>query len=217
MAQLKYDTARDELIDFVPQFARRLVDVGRGVGRFAEKLRSARPNLEIWGVEPDHGSARIARSFVDTMIEQSFAQALDKLPTGAFDVVTFNDVLEHLVDQREALDASRALLAPGGAVIASIPNVRHRSVVWPLLAHGRWDYADTGPLDRTHLRFFTRESMRRLFIDAGWQVESVTGINRRWNWWDATPGRKVFVTRRLLGARADDFLNVQYVVIARPS
>ena len=53
-------------------------------------------------------------------------------------------------------------LADGGKLIVSLPNVRHYSVVLPLLFGGRWDYADAGLLDRTHLRFFTRDSAQRL-------------------------------------------------------
>ena len=46
-----------------------------------------------------------------------------------------------------------------------------------LVVNGRWDYTDEGILDRTHLRFFTRSSMARLFADAGYEVESIVGIN----------------------------------------
>ncbi|MBZ5671576.1 MAG: hypothetical protein LAO04_17845, partial [Acidobacteriia bacterium] len=44
--------------------------------------------------------------------------------------------------------------APGGTVIVSVPNVAHLWVRLSLLA-GRFDYADRGILDRSHLRFFT--------------------------------------------------------------
>jgi len=54
-------------------------------------------------------------------------------------------------------------------VVASIPNVAHGSVRLALL-QGRFDYRSLGLLDNTHLRFFTRESVGRLFEDAGFLI-----------------------------------------------
>jgi hypothetical protein len=53
-------------------------------------------------------------------------------------------------------------LEVGGTLLVSLPNVRHYSVVLPLLFGGRWDYEDAGLLDRTHLRFFTKASAKAL-------------------------------------------------------
>jgi 2-polyprenyl-3-methyl-5-hydroxy-6-metoxy-1,4-benzoquinol methylase len=84
--------------------------------------------------------------------------------------VVFGDVLEHLVDPWEALRVARGLLAPGGVAIVSVPNVAAWPVRFGLLA-GRFDYADFGLLDRTHLRFFTRRSAHELVQAAGYEIE----------------------------------------------
>ena len=63
-------------------------------------------------------------------------------------------------------------LAPGGTVIVSVPNVAHLWVRLSLLA-GRFDYADRGILDRTHLRFFTRGSLLALLTGAGLVVDTL--------------------------------------------
>jgi hypothetical protein len=76
------------------------------------------------------------------------------------------------------------LLKPGGVLIASIPNVRHFRVVLPLLFRGRWDYAQFGLMDRTHLRFFTEHSARQLVRQAGLRVDDV-----RKSGLDSTPKR----------------------------
>src|SRR5439155_24466058 len=76
---------------------------------------------------------------------------------------------DHLVDPLATLEWARGLLAEGGRAIVSLPNVAHWSVRWSLLV-GRFDYADYGLLDRTHLRFFTQRSAHRLAADAGFQV-----------------------------------------------
>jgi len=62
-------------------------------------------------------------------------------------------------------------MAPGALLVASIPNVRHLRVVLPLLLAGRWRYEASGLLDRTHLRFFTRESALALVSPPGLQLQ----------------------------------------------
>ena len=83
-----------------------------------------------------------------------------------FDVVLGGDVLEHLPDPLTVLRACRRALKPGGYVVLSLPNIAHADIKLQLLA-GRFDYRDTGLLDRTHLHFFTRASVEELVHDAG--------------------------------------------------
>jgi len=73
---------------------------------------------------------------------------------------------EHLADPAWALDAYLGRLKPGGTVLVSLPNVGLWSVRLGLLL-GRWNYSDTGVLDRTHLRFFTWRTARALLAAAG--------------------------------------------------
>lgn len=83
-----------------------------------------------------------------------------------FDVILFSDMLEHLSDPGDVLERHLALLAPGGHVVISLPNV----AIWNVrmgLFFGLFQYTDTGTLDRTHLRFFTRRSLRQFVADAG--------------------------------------------------
>jgi hypothetical protein len=89
----------------------------------------------------------------------------------------FNDVLEHMVAPEQALRYARSLLVPGGVVVASIPNIGNYGTVWQLLYHGRWDYEDAGVLDRTHLRFFTKSSIRKMFESERYSTKSIHGIN----------------------------------------
>jgi O-antigen biosynthesis protein len=91
---------------------------------------------------------------------------VDHFGRAAFDVVIFGDVLEHLRRPLDVLRMARPLLAPGGFVVASIPNIAHGAVRLALL-EGRFDYRPLGLLDDTHIRFFTRESVEALFRDAG--------------------------------------------------
>lgn len=214
---LKYDIPRSELIRFVPPGTRRLLDVGCGGGRYGAELAETIPGIELWGVEPDHDNAAQARAHFGTVIHGLFPETAGQLPEAAFDVVTFNDVLEHMVEPAAALDAVKPLLGPRGRVIAAIPNVRHRSVVWPLAAGGDWTYEDVGLLDRTHLRFFTRKTMRELFEHNGWRILGFEGVNPCWHWRDSYERRLVRWLRTLSRSHLDDIFFVQYVITAEPA
>lgn len=191
------------MLAFLPEDAQNVLDVGAADGHFGVVLREQRPNIVLWGVEPfaeGHNSSAYDRFLVG----QALDAAASELRSHNFDAIFFNDVLEHMPDPENALELAGELLVDGGVVIASIPNVRHASVLLPLLVHGRWDYTDVGVMDRTHLRFFTRNSAHSFFVEHGWNVHSVTGINR---WYP-----------KLRWLRAiDDFCYLQYVVVAEPS
>lgn len=87
-------------------------------------------------------------------------------PPQSFDALIISEVLEHLVDPWRALDRLTPLLRPGARVFASSPNVCHHQVIRNLV-RGRWDLADQGIMDRTHLRWFTPASFRAMFEGAG--------------------------------------------------
>lgn len=177
LAPPKYPfAARREMLAFVPPAARSVLDVGCGPGGFGQSLRQEASGRELWAVEPDEEVAAGASRHYDTMVVGSFPEAV----AGAgrtFDCIVFNDVLEHLVDPWSVLRAAAPLLAPGGAVVASIPNVRNVSVVAGLVLRGDWTYRDIGILDRTHLRFFTAATIRSLFADCGFTIEAMAGVN----------------------------------------
>lgn len=167
------DDDRRNVIRFLPSTTARLLDVGCWQGAFGRELKRRKPKLVVVGVEANAAAAAVAATRLDKVVAGRFPEDLDP-SLGPFDCVVFNDVLEHLVDPWEALHLTRLLLADGGRVVAVIPNIRHVRAVVPLVFRGRWDYADEGLLDRTHLRFFTRATMIELFESAGYTVESVT-------------------------------------------
>lgn len=145
---------------------KRVLDVGCASGYLAEAL-GAQGN-KVSGVELDPGAAEKARPFLDRLVVGN-VEDLDlvaEFGPGEFDVLVFADVLEHVKDPVDVLRRSRPLLAEGGYAVLSIPNVAHGSVRLALL-RGRFDYQPLGLLDDTHLRFFTRSSLERMVVDAG--------------------------------------------------
>jgi 2-polyprenyl-3-methyl-5-hydroxy-6-metoxy-1,4-benzoquinol methylase len=156
-----------------PERRLKVLDVGCASGLFGAALRRA--GHEVWGVEQSP-QAQAARDRLDHVVAGSVEDFLRSPEAAAeFDVVSFVDVLEHLVAPEAVLRQCKVLLRPDGAIVASLPNVAHLAVRVMLL-EGRWEYADLGLLDRTHLRFFTRESIVELMEGAGFSVEEMQTV-----------------------------------------
>ena len=156
---------------------KRVLDVGCAAGDFAEVL--AGRGCEVTGIEIDPEAARRAERYCERVIvgdveHLDFESDLDE---GSFDVVVFGDVLEHLKDPLAVLKRLKPCLQPEGYAVASIPNVAHGSVRLALL-QGRFRYRTLGLLDETHLKFFTRESVERLFEDAGFLITDLKHTSR---------------------------------------
>jgi SAM-dependent methyltransferase len=151
-----------------------ILDVGCGYATTSERLR--RLGNQVTGVESSPEAVVKAGERLDEVIAADLRagdQIAARLGERRFDAIVFADVLEHLDWPAPVLKSYLRYLAPGGSVIVSLPNVGNWSSRLGLLA-GRFEYADTGVLDRTHLRFFTRKSARRLIEDAGLHIARET-------------------------------------------
>ena len=173
-----YDADRHELFQFVPADARRLLDIGCHAGAFGGALKKLRP-IEIWGIEPDAAACAVAAKHLDRTVVGKFESGVD-VPDGYFDVITFNDSLEHFPDPVPPLLLARQKLALDGVLVVVLPNMRYIDSIMHLLVHKDWEYEECGVRDRTHLRFFTLRSMTRLFTNLGFVVERQKGINSYW-------------------------------------
>jgi 2-polyprenyl-3-methyl-5-hydroxy-6-metoxy-1,4-benzoquinol methylase len=166
-----YDEPRPEVLGRVPSDARFVIDVGCASGALGRALKAARPGVQVRGIEPVAEQAARASLFLDDVYVGS---ADDTLPAHwpAPDCVIFADVLEHLVDPWATVRRFRSIIPAGGTLVASIPNVANRLVLGGLWRH-RWDYASHGILDRTHLRFFTRDTALEMFEQADFSIRRV--------------------------------------------
>jgi SAM-dependent methyltransferase len=160
-----YHYIRYEIEPLLPPTARRIVDVGTGTGRTAAWLRSRFPESRTIGLEVNGALLDELAGNVDEALIVDLNAGIPDI--GSPDLILCLDVLEHLVDPREVLAQLAARLSRGGTVIVSLPNVAHLSVSLPLLLRGRFEYRDAGILDRTHLRFFVRDSAIALLNQAG--------------------------------------------------
>lgn len=204
-----YAQSRPEVRPFIPSNCLRVLEIGCSEGGFMAGLKAERVGIYAVGIEPYPDAARKAAGVFDRLVQAPVEAALEAMDDEApFDCVVANDVLEHLVDPWAVLQRIRRHLSPAGCVVASLPNIRHWPTLNALFLGGRWDYAESGILDRTHLRFFTEKSLPELFQRAGLTLTTCTGINAGELPW------KIALLNRLLAGRFEDTRYQQYVCVA---
>jgi len=148
---------------------RRALDVGAADGFLTERLTAS--GWTVTALERDPVQADRIRGKCHDVIVADLADGALPL-AGPFDAIVYGDVLEHLNDPLKSFVSVNQHLARAGAIVVSVPNVAHLWVRLSLLA-GRFDYADRGILDRTHVRFFTRRTFLDFLGQAGLTVEAL--------------------------------------------
>jgi SAM-dependent methyltransferase len=211
-----YEAVNEEVPARVPASARRVLDVGCGAGALGERL-GARSERWVVGLTHDAEEAHIARRRLDAVIVADLESGLAlraRAGEPRFDAVVLSHVLEHVREPALILRAVRELVDPRGVVVVAVPNVVNWRVRWQL-ARGRFRYTEGGILDRTHLRFFDRESALGLLPSAGFRVRSFDACGH-------LPGARLFGRRagRRLSALAlrwfPGLLAWQFVLVGSP-
>lgn len=158
------------MLDLVPYQARRILDIGCGMGGAGKALKQRQP-CEMWGVEISPELARIAAQHYERVIIGDIEDdsVWQQLPKSYFDCILCGEVLEHFIMPQRVLRHLQEVLAPDGTLVLSVPHVGHASVVRKLFS-GSWDYETTGTLDNSHLRFFGRKNLWRMLAESKWLV-----------------------------------------------
>ena len=213
-------TSLSVLTGHIPAGAR-VLDLGCGsgaIGRFlAARDGTAAGPIDGLTISADE-AALAAPTYRRVEVADLDAAHLPQLfaPAG-YDAIVCADVLEHIRQSPRVLAECRALLAPGGRLLLSIPNAGYSGLVAELMA-GEFRYRAEGLLDETHVRFFTRRTLMRFLREHGWVDVQADVITRQlpdseFNVaFDALPPA---VARHLLAL--PDALTYQFIVVARPA
>ncbi|MFF8833370.1 methyltransferase domain-containing protein [Streptomyces sp. NPDC015131] len=171
-----------------------VLDVGCGDGTAAAVAAAHLPGHRLIGVDWSQDALRRAAPRIGTVVRAQLGgggpgsgqPGGGGLPfaTGSADAVLFSEVVEHLVDPDAAMDELRRVLAPGGHLMLSTPNLAawyNRALllagVQPVFSevslrgiHGRPGSQVVG-----HLRLYTARALRAFLTASGFHVVRVAG------------------------------------------
>ncbi|NID11657.1 class I SAM-dependent methyltransferase [Fibrivirga algicola] len=206
-----YAQNRDEMLKYISPDTKSLLDVGCSSGVFGAAVKEHYGST-VWGIEPDEKAAKLAEVLLDRVYNTVFDENLN-LNGKKFDCIVFNDVLEHLVNPVAALELCKSYLTDKGIIVCSIPNIRFFDAVYQIIINKDFPQTDSGIFDKTHLRFFTKKSIVRLFTEVDYEIRMVEGINsiKELN----IKGYKNFkILNSLLFNAIEDMEYLQYAVVA---
>lgn len=216
-----HEHSNPDLLRLIPTSSRYVIEVGCSSGALARDFKKSNPDVHYFGIEIDAEYAEWARRHCDEVVAldiQSEGDAFWASQTHR-DCWVFGDVLEHLYDPWAMLRKIREVIPRHGSVVACIPNMQHWSIQ-ARLCIGDLRYQDSGLMDRTHLRWFSRQTIVEMFTQTGFAVKA--GVPRIF----AEPQRDKFIPlirhmAEAVGADPNmaeaDALPLQYVVVAQPA
>jgi 2-polyprenyl-3-methyl-5-hydroxy-6-metoxy-1,4-benzoquinol methylase len=157
------------MLPYIQDGPNAVLDLGCASGVMGRVLLEKGKAKEVVGAEIFPAAAAEAQKTYQKVYVGD-VEEMDLAYENYFDYVICGDVLEHLKDPYKVLQRIFKWLKPGGKVLVCLPNVRHYHVVRNLVFRGKWDYVSAGVMDKTHLRFFTRDSCRNMIEQAGFIV-----------------------------------------------
>lgn len=213
-----HELHNQDLLRLIPGTSRKLIEIGCSSGALAREFKKIVPEAHYYGVEINLAYAELARRFCDevSVLNIEDADTFFWASKSDRDCWIFGDVLEHLQNPWEILKRIYQVLPNSGVIIACIPNAQH----WSLqakLSIGDFRYENSGLMDITHIRWFTRQTIIEMFDAAGFIIEE--GFPRVFD----EPQREIFLPAigemaRLAGVdpqiAIQDSLPAQYIVRA---
>jgi len=200
-------TSRCKIFRQIPEGSK-VLEIGCGDGRLANIL-TIKKKCRVYCVEKDHAMAVIGKSKCVEMLNIDIEDTELPYEAGAFDCIVLGNVLEHMREPEEILDGLKRYLSGSGFLIYSVPNIVNWHSRLTILS-GKFEYAESGVFDKTHLRFYNLNSARKLAQDAGYRIV----------WLDVTPSvylykeRLNFLWYRLAALWKNLFAD-EFIILAR--
>jgi len=206
-----FSNVRYDLISFLPrQGVDKLLEIGAGSGDTLVEIKNKKLAKNVVGIElmrlPGTNQENGA---IDKFIHGNFEEIYDKLQLSSFDAIICGDVLEHLVDPWKVMEKLCSMLSPGGIIIVSTPNARYYEMFIKIFLRGSFEYTDSGLFDKTHLRFFCKRDLKKMFSENTLVIESIIPSFKFYK------KSKYFLLNKLTLGMFEEFLALQYIVCAK--
>ncbi len=201
-----YSYVRYDVLKMIPEGVKIILDVGCGEGYTCAEAKKTLKASVVVGVEPYLPAANIAQKNLDRVLTSDIELLDLDYPEGYFDCIICADVLEHTRDPWTVLKKLLYYLSDDGYIIASIPNIQNYLVIKKLLT-SKFDYEDSGILDKTHLRFFTLNTIKKMFDETGYEILKIDyNLNSGW---------KLNLLNKITLGRLTRFSVFQYLILAK--
>lgn len=158
-------SSHDKIIKLVEP-DKKVLDIGCASGYLASFLKEK--GCLVDGIDYDDKYIQEAKKHCNAKVLDISKENIE----GRYDVVIMGDILEHLVHPDEVLLKLKYNLSDNGYIIISLPNIVN---IYPRLKIlcGMFDYEEKGIFDRTHLKFFTRKSLKEMLKNTGYKIEKM--------------------------------------------
>ncbi len=154
-----------------------VLDIGAGNGILARLLKKARKNVIIDGIEPNPYAAKLAKKYYQNFYNCYFRDAVNEVRKKKYDFIVLADVIEHQADPLKFIKEVRKVMSKNTKILISAPNVAFGAIRLDLL-NGNFRYVDSGIIEKTHLRFFTIETLKELVAASGLSAEKYIYLRR---------------------------------------
>lgn len=143
-----------------------VLDIGSGQGAMGSALRE-RGVKHVVAVEIDPSTREHTKHLYSKIVPN-----LEDLKGEQFDGILLLDIIEHLPNPGEFLNQLTTFCSPGTNILISVPNIAHW-IIRIMLLCGYFEYMERGPLDKTHLHFFTKRHLHAMIrATPGFKIDS---------------------------------------------
>lgn len=175
---MKYGTGYNEYVYSQVPSGKKVLDVGCWAGGLGREL-IRKKNCYVVGIDNDKDALELAKKNLNDVIRLDLEKYSNPKLKEKFDIIIFADVLEHLRDPIKTINIFSKFLTKEGCFLVSLPNVANINNRLNIF-FGNWNYTNTGILDKTHLRFFTKKTVLKIFSEEKFKskiVESTPGFS----------------------------------------
>ncbi len=158
----------------------KILDLGCGDGFYLNILSKLEANIKLYGCDIDTNALKSAKTNLDgvsVQLSQGDAMAGLDYKDNSFDKIIMTEVLEHIPNDKKALEEIRRILRPGGILVLSVPNLNYPMFWDPInwflqrlfqthIQSGFW-----AGIWNQHLRLYTLKDLIRLEEDCNFKVE----------------------------------------------
>ena len=191
-----------------------VLEVGCGLGATLARIQFLYPNTHVYGIESVSELAAIGGSALN-IVQGDIEKSVFPFEDVQFDYIILASVLEHMHDPERTVRELAKHLKDGGAFLCSISNLMNLSIVYSLL-QGKFEYEEEGVSNKANLRFFTLDSICRLFSRCGFVIDKLQYRGNKAEW-DEGERECLEAILKIPGcADEDQFLASQYIFRARP-